>query len=164
MSMRTSRASKPARKLLGALGVLSALLLASTVCTGMVFWTENGVEIRGTGLTGNAQNVQTVTDGAGGAFITWQDSRAGQTDNFAQRVDSSGSPQWAANGIDVGGTGNQSSHPLASDGSGGMIVTWEEYRSSDTQIYAQRLNSSGDPQWVADGLNIKPPKFSSNFA
>ena len=46
------------------------------------------------------ESPQSVSDGAGGAIITWQDSRSGQfKDIYAQRINSAGVWQWTAQGV-----------------------------------------------------------------
>ncbi|MDR9459680.1 MAG: hypothetical protein RI591_05985, partial [Dehalococcoidia bacterium] len=98
-----------------------------------------------------------VSDGSGGAIITWEDQRSGTDwDIYAQRVDSSGIPQWTANGVAVCTASDNNQHPaVVSDGAGGIIITWFDYRSgTDWDIYAQRVDSSGIPQWTTDGVAI----------
>jgi len=41
-----------------------------------------------------------------------------------------------------------------SDGNGGMIVTWEDYRSDTADVYAQRFDNSGNRLWGANGIAI----------
>ncbi|MFZ1319614.1 MAG: hypothetical protein WAQ56_09945, partial [Candidatus Nitrotoga sp.] len=44
---------------------------------------------------------------------------------------------------------------IISDGSGGAIITWQDYRGGATaDIYAQRIDASGVVQWTADGVAI----------
>ena len=45
---------------------------------------------------------------------------------------------------------------IVSDGAGGAIVTWEDYRSTTTgpKIYAQRVSAAGVPLWTADGVAL----------
>ena len=49
---------------------------------------------------------------------------------------------------------NQLTPTIASDGSGGAIITWQDLRSGTADIYAQRINASGVVQWTADGVAI----------
>ena len=42
---------------------------------------------------------------------------------------------------------------LVSDGEGGAIIIWRDYRSF-AGIYAQRVNSSGHIQWTLDGITL----------
>lgn len=40
------------------------------------------------------------------------------------------------------------------DGSGGSILVWEDYRSGSLDIYAQKVNAAGVPQWVENGVPV----------
>ena len=64
--------------------------------------------------------------------------------------------QWQIDGVPVCTTVNSQGAPtVVSDGAGGAIVTWVAYRSvSNWDIYAQRVNNLGVPQWTADGVAI----------
>jgi hypothetical protein len=121
---------------------------------GNVLWSDNGVAIC-TAL-GNQLNPQIISDGLGGAMITWQHSGPISVDIYAQRVDSSGAVQWTANGVAIcTASFDQYLPQIISDGSGGVIITWEDYRSlSNNDIYAQRVDSSGAVQWTANGVAI----------
>jgi hypothetical protein len=122
--------------------------------SGNLLWTANGVAV--STAAGDQDIPQLTSDGAGGAIITWQDSRGGATgDIYAQRVNASGSVLWAANGVAICTyTGNQVFPQITSDGAGGAIITWEDWRSEITDVYAQRVNASGVVQWTADGVAI----------
>jgi len=123
--------------------------------SGIPQWTANGVAIS---TAGNSQrDPAVVSDGSGGAIITWEDRRSGfNWDIYAQRVNPSGVPQWTANGVAVcTASHNQDEPGVVTDGSGGAIITWEDYRSGiNEDIYAQRVNPSGVPQWTANGVAI----------
>lgn len=100
------------------------------------------------------QDPHLISDGAGGAIITWTDRRSGGDDIYAQRIDSTGAPLWTVNGVPICTEGNTQSEPrLASDGAGGAIITWTDHRSG-YNIYAQRINSSGVVQWTSDGVIV----------
>ncbi|MDH5174396.1 MAG: T9SS type A sorting domain-containing protein, partial [Elusimicrobiota bacterium] len=44
---------------------------------------------------------------------------------------------------------------MAPDGSGGAIIVWEDYRiPADCNIYAQKIDSNGDPVWDPDGVAV----------
>lgn len=120
--------------------------------TGVVRWTTDGVPV--STAAGNQLSPQLVGDGSGGAIIVWEDYRGGSGDIYAQRIDSAGTAQWAANGVLVSGAaGNQRLPQIVSDGAGGAIMAWEDYRSgSNTDIYAQRVDASGAMTWSADGV------------
>jgi len=121
--------------------------------SGYVQWTANGVSV----CTGKVSLTlsQIIPDGSGGAIIAWSDRRNATTDIFAQRIDSNGAAQWTADGVTVcASTGSQVLPVLASDGSFGVIVAWQDNRGGPNDIYAQRVNAAGAVQWTADGIVI----------
>ena len=108
------------------------------------------------------QNYPTVvSDGAGGAIAVWQDQRAGSNwDIYAQRILGSGEvdPAWPSDGTPLCiATGDQRLPVIVSDGKGGAIVGWTDYRAgAGADIYALRVRSSGtvDPSWPMDGQAV----------
>ena len=116
-------------------------------------WQPDGAAVS-TAL-GNQDTPTIISDGAGGAIVTWQDNRSGTADIYAQRVNASGAVQWTADGMAICTAANIQSFPtIASDGSGGAIVTWQDNRNGDYDIYAQRVNASGVVQWTANGVAL----------
>ena len=122
--------------------------------SGIVQWTANGVAVCTS--TNNQLNPKIVSDGSGGAIITWFDGRNGNDDIYAQRINTAGQVQWNSNGIGIcTAAGNQQNPTIASDGSGGAIITWYDLRNGiDDNIYAQSINSTGIVQWTANGVAI----------
>ncbi len=123
---------------------------------GVPQWTANGTPIcTVAGLQGYPEM---VSDGAGGAIITWPDERAGgaNSDIYAQRVNGSGAVQWAANGIPVcAAINNQYGAFAVTDGAGGAFINWYDYRGGAIpHLYGQHLNAGGSIQWAADGRQI----------
>ncbi len=118
-------------------------------------WTQNGVLI--CGAPGDVQNLVIFSDGSGGAFLIWADIRAGagEHDIYAQRINSSGTSLWTANGVPVCTARWRqrwiSAHP---DGTGGIFIAWQDERGNDFDIYAQRINGSGAALWTADGIPV----------
>src|SRR5688572_8257882 len=50
---------------------------------------------------------------------------------------------------------NQSNPTITSDGSGGAIITWLDFRGGTFyDIYAQRIDASGAVRWTSDGVAI----------
>ncbi len=121
--------------------------------SGSTLWTTNGVVIC------NADNEQTglqsCYDGVGGYIFVWQDKRDGiQYDIYAQKLSANGVPQWDANGTIVCSAAQHQIIPvIASDGQGNVYFAWFDRRQDGTtsDIYAQKLNSTGHPQWTLDG-------------
>jgi len=119
---------------------------------GVPQWTADGVVV----CTGQAMYPVIVPDGSGGVIITWEDTRNGNLDVYAQRVNAAGVPQWADNGVALCTAANDQNFPLiAPDGAEGAIVTWIDGRSGSTyDIYAQRVNAAGAPQWADNGVAL----------
>lgn len=123
---------------------------------GIVQWTANGVSI--TAAANDQLEPQLVPDGIGGAIAVWQDTRSGTIrDVYAQRVNSAGAVQWTADGVAIctAAGGSKRAHNVVTDGSGGAIIAWADFRSGTTEdIYAQRVNGAGVVQWSLDGVAI----------
>ena len=116
-------------------------------------WTSTGVPIC---LAANDQTVPSaVADGSGGAFFVWQDARplSGTEANiFAQRINSSGTIQWATDGVAIcQATGEQLYPVMVADGTGGVFISWWDARGGDRDVYAQRVNGAGTAQWTTNG-------------
>ena len=136
----------------GAVGV-GDIYAQRVTSAGAPQWTANGVAV--CTATGNQQDPAVVTDTQGGAIVAWRDSRGADQDVYAQRVNSSGVVQWAANGVAISAaTGNQDAPAMIADGSGGAILTWTDSRGADQDVYAQRISSAGAVQWTVDGVSV----------
>jgi hypothetical protein len=78
---------------------------------------------------------------------------------------------WTSTGVPISTAAEAQSFPRAvSDGSGGAILAWQDFRSGTSyDIYAQRVKGSGQVQWTTDGVPVstapndqKYPKFASD--
>ncbi|GAH49620.1 unnamed protein product, partial [marine sediment metagenome] len=121
---------------------------------GYVQWLIDGVPVS---TAGNDQMYpQICSDGAGGAIIIWFDYRSGSKwDIYAQRIDSNGNILWNNNGSVISTALNTLDEPqICSDGAGGAIFTWRDYRSGNSDIYAQRIGSNGNIQWIDNGTAL----------
>ena len=105
----------------------------------------------------NQSKPRIISDGAGGAIITWHDIRNG-TDNadiYAQRIDAQGKPQWTINGITLCNEANAQNSPIiTTDSAGGAIIIWQDYRTNYADLYAQRVNNKGDVLWNNNGVLV----------
>jgi len=123
--------------------------------SGNIQWTLDGVAVCTVSdvIWGGPQ---ICSDEVGGAIITWRDSRETTDDNiYAQRIDSNGNIDWATNGLPICNASNyQYNAHICSDGFGGAIITWEDLRNGKSDIYAQKVNSSGDTEWINDGIGV----------
>lgn len=149
--------------------------------TGAGLWTpatDGGVVLAS--LMGAPGSLALTTDGVGilnapkGAVAAWQDIQpdlATSPDIHANRMGSGGVPQWG-NGVAVcAAAGSQGDPAIVNVGGGNTIVAWADSRATEADIYAQKLNSAGDFQWLADGLIVcdttgrqTTPRLASDLA
>ena len=106
-------------------------------------WSENGVAA--CVAPGTQEYPVVVGDGAGGAWVAWQDERS-EFDIYAQHIRAGGSlmPGASPSGYPVcTAPGHQYQPQLVEDGSGGVILTWVDYRRGNADVYATRLGTDG---------------------
>jgi hypothetical protein len=121
--------------------------------SGVSQWTGNGVAL--CTAAGHQQNPVIDTDGAGGAIVAWYDSRGGNSDIYVQWINAAGVPQWNPNGVPLCTLMSEQINPrIVSDGAGGAIVVWQDQRNGNQDLYAQRVNALGVPQWTSNGIAV----------
>lgn len=87
---------------------------------------------------------------------------------YLQRFNASGQGVWT-NPTVVSNAGNITAWtqilPMESDGNGGCIIAWHDYRLSGTisSGWVQHINSSGQPQFQANGLKIAETDDMNKF-
>jgi hypothetical protein len=97
-----------------------------------------------------------VPDFAGGVIVAWVEHRS-DSDIFAQHVSAAGKLLWSRRGVPVcTARGEQDRHTLVSDDAAGAIFIWEDRRSGERDIFAQRLTGAGAiaPGWSRDGVGL----------
>jgi hypothetical protein len=125
---------------------------------GRVQWIDNGVKVGG--AADDQRLPQVVPDGAGGAIVAWEDSRDGNWDIYAQRVDASGTPLWTLNGVVLcDDPADQYNFHMIADGEGGAIVAWEDERNfavsgASLDLYTQKISADGVTRWASDGRMV----------
>ncbi len=122
---------------------------------GVVQWVTTGVPI--VVVPGDQSEVALTPDGTGGAFIAWIDSRVSDKNVYAQRINGAGIVQWTANGINVSSANNANMNcrSIVSDGSGGVVVAWSQWKSCGGMVgCAQRLSGSGTLLWPVGGIDL----------
>ena len=120
---------------------------------GRLLWEQDGVPVCTHPTL--QDDIKAISDGEGGAIVVWEDWRNKNQDIYAQRIDSNGKPVWAVNGVPVyAGTGDQYDPILAQDGTGGAIFVWFDISTPDFDIFAQRIDATGQPVWGDKGLPV----------
>ena len=143
--------------------IILSLLLITTISNNSInvmAWETTATPVCIAG--GDQQEPRIISTTDGGLIAVWSDDRNIDTDIYAQKFDSRGNSQWALNGVPVCTAINSQFKcvPFA-DVSGGAYFIWWDLRSgTNYDIYAQRLNSSGNPQWTLNGIPVC--NFSEN--
>ena len=121
---------------------------------GSAVWTTDGIPMCTTNAFQDSPSL--IPDGSGGAIAAWEDYRNGNYDIYAQKISPTGSRLWTSSGAAVCTESKAQYSPwLASDGSGGAIVGWQDHRSdSSFDLYAQRIGSNGTAMWTSNGIAV----------
>ncbi|MFH1010030.1 MAG: hypothetical protein V1784_02190, partial [bacterium] len=136
-------------------------------------WDSTGVLVNSYPFYVAETSLRAVHDGSGGAIIAWIDGRGGDAgDIYAQHILSNGTidPAWPSNGLGVGtGSGGQVQVTACSDGSGGMIIAWQDGRNFQPDIYISRIQPNGNRPWGTNGMALctvsgeqKTPKLDAD--
>lgn len=108
---------------------------------GTPLWTANGVPV--CTAPNHQMNVRIERGSAllDELVLVWEDWRLATIDIYAQGLTGAGAIRWAANGVPIAnGAGDQMRPTVVSDGAGGVIVAWQDFRSGVTfDAYAQRF-------------------------
>lgn len=122
-------------------------------------WPSEGILVCGN-LAEQFQ-VDVASDGLGGAFVSWLDSRSPSfynRDVYAQRILASGEIAWNPDGIAIcANLADQYRPVITSDGTGNAFLTWDDWRyqpqSSGSPTLMQKLLSNGSvaPGWPDGG-------------
>jgi hypothetical protein len=139
-------------------GFLQADIYAQRIDShGQLLWSTSGVAL--CTATGDQVGPQIVSDGVGGAIVTWVDDRVSSLQEriYAQRIDNTGKALWEKDGVLVCSAPDQKGRPvIASDGAGGAIICWQDYRGGIgiSDIYVQRMHGDGKRAWTSNGVAL----------
>lgn len=118
---------------------------------GEMLWNPDGIPVCDTPAAQSWPLI--VEDGHDGAIIVWGDTRYGNQDIYAQRIDANGAKMWQPEGISVCTEPSlQDGLKAIADGEGGVIVTWEDWRNGNQDVYAQKIDGAGKPIWQENGV------------
>ena len=117
-------------------------------------WAAGGLTVLDAATWAVPNEPVACTDQAGGFFVV-----AGTEDLLAQRVGPAGNKLWAAAGVPITSLeGGQYPASIASDGFGGMLVTYEDHYFSlvgDPFVHAvsaRRIDAFANILWARDGF------------
>ena len=149
-----------ARLLISSILVTMSFLLFALSLQAQIQWKDRYVCI-----AKNDQVEPSVARPANSSYtvVVWQDQRERSSDIYIEKIDNvSGVSMWGEpDGKPVcTASGSQEKPRAAYDSLGGIIVTWEDWRNNQPEIFAQRvILSTGDldPNWTGaypDGLPV----------
>ena len=145
-------------RLLFTVSILAAILNAQ------FNWTENGLPIRQGNELWWTRAGDSVSDTE--VVFAWSDTRHGNRNVRASKVNFAGQSLWGEEGFDIGASDDVQEVPqVVGDGQGGAYIVWVEYDIFHTHISlrATHINSQGyiDEQlWGVDGTALTSPDQS----
>lgn len=114
-----------------------------------------------------------VSDGAGGAYISFIDKLSNVTSNiFLQRVSHSGAILYTSGGIKINLTnGHEYSDAKMCADNAGVIICWTDQQLGNPdltletgKVFAQRYNLSGIAQWLVGGVQVSTAVGDKGFS
>jgi len=132
-------------------------------------WTVNGNPV--TVAPGHQERPEIVSDGSGGAIIVWTDFRNGtlNSDIYAQWIDFNGEQVWTPDGVPICTEVGEQKRPVITEDllygtTMGAIIAWEDMRSGDFDIYAEKVFLEVDPEWTGGGIPIATDESAAGIA
>ncbi len=146
----------------------SDLYIQKLNSSGVVQWTTNGIALI---IKKFSQQYQKVfPDNSGGVYIAWSDRRDSiSNDIYLQRIRTNGSFVFADTALPITYDNYEQYQPqLAQDMKGVIILTWYDFRNGpvfpfNIDVYAQRVDSSGNIKWLQNGNNISNAQYSQVY-
>jgi hypothetical protein len=95
----------------------------------------------------------------GGFIVAWSDNLTRTSRVLAQHYDAKANPQWLAN-VAVGSVLGAQTAPKvyvpasSNDTRGSAYVVWVDSRNRNLDLYAQKIDANGVPQWGLSGVAI----------
>jgi len=132
--------------------VIQIILLVVLATIALAEWPDaGGVPV--CTATGDQTMPKIVSDGHGGAYIVWSDSRGDDEDIYAQYVDAYGNILWETNGAVVcTSEGRQYDYDMINNTYGGPVIVWAS--GIGNQIRGQFISPTGLYNWDPDGYLI----------
>lgn len=105
------------------------------------------------------KNISVNFDTLNNIFLVWEDFRKDVNGNiYVQKIDLFGRPYWEIGGIPVTILDEKEFNPkVVPDNFGGCYITWIERTAGINKLYIQRIDSSGNKNFIEYGLFISRP-------
>ncbi|MDD5087308.1 MAG: T9SS type A sorting domain-containing protein [bacterium] len=143
-------------------GIETDLYIQRMDASGQAVWDDGGMPLCSAPNDQDGARVAISENGgtSDGCIVTWQDRREDNHTNdvYVQKISLDGQIQFAAGGLRVCTSTeiiNREGSRLTSDLMGGMVVAWEDARSTGSpqqcDLYARRILANGTSGWDDDG-------------
>ncbi|MCD4829006.1 MAG: T9SS type A sorting domain-containing protein [Candidatus Cloacimonetes bacterium] len=136
--------------------LLAALLLTSFLVAQNTpaEWQENGIPIRQGENIEWTRAADVLTDG--NVVYVWSDTKLGDRDVWAQKLNAQGDKLWGETPILVDNKIDRQEDPVViATTDGGCIVAWVDFTNEFAgDIYAQKLDSDGNLLWSEGGVPL----------
>ncbi len=127
-----------------------------TCLAGLIFsqqallWNESKAVRQGTNIEWN----RAATNFGNNVVYTWSDIKSGSRDVYAQMVDPNGNCPWGNSPIVIDNKADNQQDPVVVTTSDNcLIFAWVDYsQNSAGEIYAQKVNASGELFWPTGGV------------
>jgi hypothetical protein len=91
----------------------------------------------------------------GGAIYVWSDTKNGERDLWAQKVDANGNMTWNEPILIDGKPDRQEDPVITATSDGNYIIAWIDFSDDlDGNVYAQKINNQGQLLWAAGGKPV----------
>ena len=136
--------------------VISFLLLNSL---SIAQWSSDpGVNLQISDPTGEQVLPKIAGTSDGGCYISWFDLRSGSYAVYMQRLNSTGDPQWTADGLLISDHPQNTSlvdYDLTTDANDNAIVVFTDIRNAgNLNVFAYKIDTLGSFVWGADGISL----------
>jgi len=135
--------------------IVICLLILSLLplCADPVLWDNETAIRQGVNIEWNRSAISTTDDCV---VYSWSDTRDGDRDLWAQKVDADGNLKWGASGKRINGAaGNQEKNLVCAAENGGTIFAWIDFRAGGNgDVYAQKTDANGNLLWNNAGVPV----------
>ncbi len=148
---------------------LLLLTLALPGIPALAQWTDD-VLVNTSVRSGNGVDAATplMSDGPDGStYVSWFDSQPGGYQLRMQRLDATGYPLWAEEGLLVSDHPQNSAlfrYDLKTDNEGNGIVAFQDERSGQLDIVVYKVGPDGSQLWGADGVPLTDPASTQGLS
>lgn len=135
--------------------VLSLLLIPGLI---LAEWSSDAHEnTRVTDQTGEQALPKIVINENGESYVSWFSNESGNYNVRLQRFDARGNESWVHNGLLISDNPSMSwltDYDLTLDRDSCAVITFQDIRAGDTDIYTYRISPGGVFLWGEDGLAL----------